>query len=102
MRVQPHLPSRPFTATVIVSSGAAWCACSAANRPAPPAPRTRMAVRIRFTAGRRRGRASGLHAEAGQHLGTPRLRVVGDDAVEAVAMAVHGDEGRGGIAGGEF
>src|SRR5918996_5040661 len=44
MRVQPHLPSRPFTATVTESSGAALCACSAANRPAPPEPRIRMSV----------------------------------------------------------
>src|SRR5215471_9296693 len=44
MRVQPHLPSRPFTATVIDSEGLAACACSAANNPAPPAPRIRMSV----------------------------------------------------------
>src|SRR5580765_289485 len=44
MRVQPHLPSRPFTATVIDSAGFTLCACSAANSPAPPAPRIRMSV----------------------------------------------------------
>src|SRR5688572_29947814 len=44
MRVQPHLPSSPFTATVTASSGAALCACNAANRPAPPEPRIRMSV----------------------------------------------------------
>src|SRR6185295_15953526 len=44
IRVQPHLPSKPFTATVIESSGAARCACSAANKPAPPAPRIRRSV----------------------------------------------------------
>src|SRR5260221_13748975 len=44
MRVQPHLPSRPFTATVIERSGDALCACSAAKSPAPPAPRIRMSV----------------------------------------------------------
>src|SRR5687768_9779994 len=44
MRVQPHLPSSPFTATVTESSGAALWACNAANRPAPPEPRIRMSV----------------------------------------------------------
>src|SRR5437773_12073628 len=44
MRVQPHLPSRPLTTTVIESPGFAWCACSAANSPAPPAPRIRISV----------------------------------------------------------
>src|SRR5688500_3424267 len=44
MRVQPHLPSRPFTATVMDRPGSAWCACSAANSPAPPEPRMRMSV----------------------------------------------------------
>src|SRR5829696_10536421 len=42
MRVQPHFPSRPLTVTS--SSGAAFFACSAANSPAPPAPRMRMSV----------------------------------------------------------
>src|SRR5260221_11058409 len=49
MRVQPHLPSKPFTATVIESCGAAWCACSAANSPAPPEPRIRMSVSTLLT-----------------------------------------------------
>src|SRR5215213_2410837 len=44
MRVQPHFPSRPLTAIVTSSSGAALFACSAANNPAPPAPRMRMSV----------------------------------------------------------
>src|SRR5690606_3279130 len=44
MRVQPHLPSRPFTATAMRSSGSALCAWSAAKRPAPPDPRIRMSV----------------------------------------------------------
>ena len=35
MRVQPDLPSKPFTATVIDRFGLCWCACSAANKPAP-------------------------------------------------------------------
>src|SRR5215204_2180987 len=44
MRVQPHFPSRPLTAIVTSSSGAAFLACSAANSPAPPAPRMRISV----------------------------------------------------------
>src|SRR3954464_3179809 len=48
MRVQPHLPSRPFTATVIESPGAAWWACSAAKSPAPPEPRIRTSVSSRL------------------------------------------------------
>src|SRR5687767_13847817 len=44
MRVQPHLPRSPFTATVMERLGSAWFACSAANRPAPPEPRIRMSV----------------------------------------------------------
>src|SRR6187200_2161398 len=47
MRVQPHLPSRPLVATVMSSAGLAWCACSAANSPAPPEPRIRMSVSSR-------------------------------------------------------
>src|SRR5262252_3903613 len=49
MRVQPHLPSRPFTATVTERSGRARFACSAAKRPAPPLPRMRMSVRALLT-----------------------------------------------------
>src|SRR5690348_11901841 len=48
MRVQPHLPSKPFTATVTERSGRARLACSAAKRPAPPLPRMRMSVRARL------------------------------------------------------
>src|SRR5215467_6454598 len=44
MRVQPHFPSRPLVATVTSRSGLALCACSAANRPAPPEPRIKMSV----------------------------------------------------------
>src|SRR5262249_61850685 len=44
MRVQPHFPSRPLVATVTSRSGLAFCACSAANRPAPPEPRIKMSV----------------------------------------------------------
>src|SRR6266403_976085 len=47
MRVQPHLPSSPFTATVTSSAGAVFFACNAANSPAPPAPRMRMSVSTR-------------------------------------------------------
>src|SRR6267142_2590505 len=44
MRVQPARPSSPFTATVTVSRGARSAMWSAAQRPAPPAPSTRMSV----------------------------------------------------------
>src|SRR5580704_5486103 len=44
MRVQPHLPSKPLLTMVMSSSGLAFRACSAANSPAPPAPRMRMSV----------------------------------------------------------
>src|SRR5215831_9096559 len=44
MRVQPHFPSRPLVAMVTSRSGLALCACSAANRPAPPEPRIKMSV----------------------------------------------------------
>src|SRR5580704_19462265 len=44
MRVQPHLPSRPLLTMVMSRSGLAFKACSAAKRPAPPAPRIRMSV----------------------------------------------------------
>src|SRR3954466_3002237 len=50
MRVQPHLPRSPFTATVIAAWGAALCACSAAKRPAPPEPRIRRTIRSERTA----------------------------------------------------
>src|SRR6185436_18580787 len=60
MRVQPHLPSSPFTATVIDSSGATLCACSAANNPAPPEPRIRMSVSARC-----RRKLLALHQELG-------------------------------------
>ncbi len=50
MRVQPDLPSSPLTATVIFNDGSALCACSAANSPAPPAPRIRISVSARLHA----------------------------------------------------
>src|SRR5579859_1895213 len=60
MRVQPHLPSSPLTAMVMSRPGAARLACSAANRPAPPAPRMRMSVlssrMTRASGARRRSR----------------------------------------------
>src|SRR5262245_49384798 len=44
MRVQPHFPSRPLVTMVTPRSRLALCACSAANRPAPPEPRIKMSV----------------------------------------------------------
>src|SRR5439155_23883821 len=44
MRVHPARPSNPLTATAIDSRGERSAACSAAQRPAPPAPRIRMSV----------------------------------------------------------
>src|SRR5688572_25006439 len=65
MRVQPHLPRSPLTATVIDACGAALCACSAANSPAPPEPRIRMSLRSSRTRG-----FGTLHQELrGQHDG---------------------------------
>src|SRR5215212_2068273 len=96
MRVQPHFPSRPLTATVTSSSGAAFFACSAANSPAPPAPRMRMSVE-RMESGvircRRppspqgradsRDRASGVGIAA-KRLPAPALARGADVAVAAV------------------
>src|SRR4051794_40264674 len=42
MRVQPLWPSRPLTTITMRMAGSAVVACSAASRPAPPAPTTRM------------------------------------------------------------
>src|SRR6266542_708763 len=44
MRVQPARPRSPLTTTVTERCGARSAACSAAQRPAPPAPRIRMSV----------------------------------------------------------
>src|ERR1700689_3570334 len=44
MRVQPHLPSKPLLTMVMSRSGFAFKACSAANSPAPPAPKIRISV----------------------------------------------------------
>src|SRR5262245_34159652 len=96
MRVHPHLPSRPFTATVIDACGAALCACRAAKRPAPPEPRMRMSVeasRIRPSAAHPCVSALG-HAEGSEGGLAPRARRGAHCGVEAPAMAVHGDEQR--------
>src|SRR6185437_4665273 len=113
MRVQPHLPSRPFTAMVTCSPGAARLACSAAKRPAPPDPRTRMSVRTRFRIGSRPrledpepgevgGAVGALHALQRGHggvllagvelrLAEAQLRVLG--ALEAALLDALLDEG---------
>src|SRR5262245_27152020 len=44
MRVQPARPRRPFTTTVTESLGSRSAAWSAAQSPAPPAPRIRMSL----------------------------------------------------------
>src|SRR5688500_1073190 len=58
MRVEPHLPSRPLTATVIESWGAALFASSAAKRPAPAEPRMKISASSRC-----RGTFLALHDE---------------------------------------
>src|SRR5829696_10576678 len=80
MRVQPHFPSRPLTAIVTSSSGAALFACSAANNPAPPAPRMRMSVeRVASAVIRRRrppspqGRADSRDRASGVGIAAKRL-----------------------------
>src|SRR5262249_53952330 len=85
MRVQPHLPSSPLTATVIESDGSALCACSAAKSPAPPEPRIRMSVESSRKLFR-------FHAEARERLLAARLRDALDLRVEARSVAVHGDD----------
>src|SRR5437870_13627002 len=96
MRVQPHLPSRPFTATVIESCGAALCACSAANRPAPPEPRIRMSVsRVFGTIGWRARPRPGPdlpYAQTLQCFGAARFRLRIHARVQAFAVAVHCNE----------
>src|SRR6185436_7895679 len=63
MRVQPHLPRRPFTAMVMESDGFFRCACSAAKRPAPPEPRISMSVLSRLMLKLHR---KGRHARGGK------------------------------------
>src|ERR1700692_4687124 len=65
MRVQPHLPSKPLLTMVMSRSGLPFEACSAANSPAPPAPRIRMSVLRRST-----------FIRPSKH---PRQKYVGDD-----------------------
>src|SRR6185437_12724892 len=91
MRVQPHLPSRPFTAIVTCSCGAARLAWSAAKRPAPPEPRTRMSVRMRFMLGKLDSTASPAAARcarSGARLQHPEPR-----DVRRPVVAAHGLEG---------
>src|SRR5688572_19347147 len=122
MRVQPHLPSSPFTAMVMASDGSAWCACSAANSPAPPEPRMRMSVFSRFKASPLRtqrtrsqysysillggflcdlrvlsGKALRFrlfYSERGERRGALRARGLVHFGVKAAAVAVHGDQQR--------
>src|SRR5437868_2647173 len=49
MRVQPARPSNPFTTTVTERLGDRSAAWSAAQSPAPPAPRIRMSVPTRVS-----------------------------------------------------
>src|SRR5512143_2063210 len=88
MRVQPHLPSSPFTAMVTSRFGAARLACSAAKSPAPPEPRTRMSVRMRFMPGRvtilRAGPAAAPCPRSGARLEHPQAR-----EVRGAVVAVH-------------
>src|SRR5450631_1126715 len=121
MRVQPHFPSRPFTAMVIDSAGLAACACSAANRPAPPAPRIRMSVSMRRNTfnmsvgkdrldrlasplgGSERSERGGMFhsafdAKRRQRAITARPGVGVDGRKQAAAVAVHGHRERAEIA----
>src|SRR5215216_5024526 len=96
MRVQPHLPSRPFTAITTSSSGRACFACSAASRPAPPAPRIRMSV---ASVGSERpalvmAAASFARAEFCQDGGALGGGVLLNARRERAAVGVHGDQQR--------
>src|SRR5947209_13748260 len=95
MRVQPHLPSRPLTAIVTSRSGAARLACSAANSPAPPAPRIRTSVSSWFMARRRGGGGRSLRrADAGEDRVAPRRRIALHAAIERAAVRIHRDHQR--------
>src|SRR4051812_39260143 len=87
MRVQPHLPRRPFTATVTSSAGAVFFACSAANSPAPPAPRIRMSVSMRWISTSRRSNALQDGVTPARHF-FPVIRE------QRAAMRVHADQQR--------
>src|ERR1700754_5005943 len=111
MRVQPHLPSRPLTAIVMRNCGAAACACSAANRPAPPLPRIRMSVSYCFICeGSGIDRLAWLsltryrlrtNTERREHLVALRLRVLLHRRVDAAAVAIHRHEQRSELADSE-
>src|SRR5215510_11186320 len=96
MRVQPHLPSSPFTAIVMSRVGFAAWACSAAKRPAPPAPRIKRSVFSSCTA------LPALDTERSEHLRAFCARRGVDVAIEATAVAVHADEQRAEAADAEF
>src|SRR5215472_11392991 len=66
MRVQPARPSNPFTTRVTERWGERSAACSAAQSPAPPAPRIRRSV-SRMSMAR-----SGRDYSAGSGLGATR------------------------------
>src|SRR5919199_5872970 len=96
MRVQPHLPSRPFTGIVTSSSGAAFLACSAAKSPAPPAPRIRMSVSSLSKPPPRSPSLAGslLRPDAGQYGRAPRRDFVLHAGIKRAAMCVHADQQR--------
>src|SRR3954464_6566370 len=84
MRVQPHLPRSPFTATAIAAWGAALCVCRAATRPAPPEPRIRMSVSSERTApsehlDRHRNRDQAEPGDARPPLGVDEEEPCGDE-----------------------
>src|SRR5688572_11979300 len=93
MRVQPHFPSRPLTATVIDSLGSAWCAWSAAKRPAPPEPSIKISVLSRLIFTLVEG-VLALDAERCERFGALVTRRSVDDRVEIAAMAVHRNQQR--------
>src|SRR5262245_14747380 len=97
MRVQPDLPSSPLTAIVTSRSGLARFACSAANRPAPPAPSIRMSVSSWFIAPRLFQRA-----DACENLVTARCGGRIDLAVQRAAVRIHRDQQRAETADAEF
>src|ERR1700685_1910242 len=76
MRVQPHLPSKPLLTMVMSRSGFAFWACSAANSPAPPAPRIRMSVLRCSTSMRSSEHAHEKYeGENGRHPGRKRRKL---------------------------
>src|SRR5688572_31942345 len=101
MRVQPHFPSRPLTATVIDSLGSAWCAWSAAKRPAPPEPSIKISVvsRLIFTLVED---VLALDAQRSERFGALVARRLVDDRVEVAAMTIHRDQQRAEALDAEF